>query len=102
MKIKNLIYFVPFLITPFSLKAQYASDGLKFSQPALNGNARYLSIGGAQGSLGGDLGSLSGNPAGVGMFRKSDISFSLQYNNNSAEGSYLNSPSQKKVQTTLN
>ncbi|AFD07065.1 OmpP1/FadL family transporter [Solitalea canadensis] len=96
MKIKNLIYFVPFLITPFSLKAQYASDGLKFSQPALNGNARYLSIGGAQGSLGGDLGSLSGNPAGVGMFRKSDISFSLQYNNNSAEGSYLNSPSQKE------
>lgn len=96
MKIRHLIYFFPFVIAPISLKAQYAEDALKFSQPTLNGNARYLSIGGAQTSLGGDLGSLSGNPAGVGMFRKSDISLSLQYNSSAAEGSYLTNPSQKE------
>ncbi|POY36390.1 hypothetical protein C3K47_11625 [Solitalea longa] len=94
MKSKKILYLLPFLAFPVAVKAQYAEDGLKFTQQTLSGTARYQSIGGAHTSLGGDLGSLSGNPAGVGMFRKCDISLSLQYNGNQANASYLASPKQ--------
>ncbi|UKJ05994.1 OmpP1/FadL family transporter [Solitalea lacus] len=94
-KFKNIVYILLFISFPFAANAQYAEDGLKFTQQFLRGTARYMSIGGAETSLGGDLGALSGNPAGVGMFRKSDIGLSLQYNNNSASASYLSNPEQK-------
>ncbi|MCO4294791.1 hypothetical protein NF867_18150 [Solitalea sp. MAHUQ-68] len=94
MKFNKLTLLLPLLAFPTLLKAQYAEDGLKFSQQTLGGTARYLSIGGAQTSLGGDLGSLSGNPAGVGMFRKCDIAMSLQFNSNDANANYLTSSKQ--------
>lgn len=53
--------------------AQSAVDGYRISQPDLKGTARFMSMGGAFGALGGDLSTLSQNPAGIGVYRSNDV-----------------------------
>lgn len=57
--------------------AQEAVDAYRFSQPDLKGTARFMSMGGAFGALGGDLSSLSQNPAGIGVYRSNEVGFTL-------------------------
>jgi len=59
--------------------AQSALDGYLMSQPDLKGTARFMSMGGAFGALGGDLTTLSYNPAGIGVYRNSDIGITLNF-----------------------
>lgn len=56
-----------------SASAQGVLDAYKFSQSDLNGTARYLGMGGAFGALGGDISVLSNNPAGLGIYRSSEV-----------------------------
>ncbi|MBD5280345.1 MAG: hypothetical protein HDS35_07365 [Bacteroides sp.] len=57
--------------------AQSAIDGYRISQPDMKGTARFMSMGGAFGALGGDLSTLSQNPAGIGVYRSNDIGFTV-------------------------
>lgn len=57
--------------------SQSATDAYSISQPDMKGTARYMSMGGAFGALGGDLSAISQNPAGIGVYRNSDIGFTL-------------------------
>ncbi len=66
------------------LSAQNVDDALRYSQVFYGGTARFMSMGGAFTALGGDLSSLSQNPAGIGVFRSSEISVTPQLNYNSA------------------
>ncbi len=52
----------------------YAESAVQLSRLSINGSARYQGIGGAQTALGGDIGSITGNPAGLGFFQKSEFS----------------------------
>ena len=64
--------------------SQNADDALRYSRIFYNGTARFNSMGGAFTALGGDISSLNQNPAGLGVFRSSEISISPQlYNFNS-------------------
>ncbi len=57
--------------------AQSTSDALLFNQPAnTGGTARTIGVGGAFGALGGDVHSASVNPAGIGFFRRSEMTIS--------------------------
>jgi len=58
--------------------SQNADDALRYSQIFYNGTARFNSMGGAFTALGGDISSLNQNPAGLGVFRSSEISVSPQ------------------------
>jgi Uncharacterised protein family (UPF0164) len=58
--------------------AQLADDALRYSQLFYTGTARFMSMGGAFTALGGDISSLSQNPAGIGVFRSSEISITPQ------------------------
>ncbi len=62
----------------------YAQDiidtSILFSQSSYGGSARILGIGGAQVSLGGDISSITSNPAGLGMFNRSTVSLSTGLN----------------------
>ena len=58
-----------------SASAQETYDALRFSTPDLNGSARYVGMGGALSALGGDVAAMSSNPAAIGLFSKSDASF---------------------------
>ncbi|ARS37164.1 OmpP1/FadL family transporter [Pontibacter actiniarum] len=53
--------------------AQTEVDALRYSQIGVTGTARIQAMGGAQTALGADISSLSGNPAGLGMFRRSEF-----------------------------
>jgi hypothetical protein len=61
---------------PFVAKAQYASDALRYSQLTFGGTARYMAMGGAFSAVGGDMSTLTVNPAGVAVFNKSQLAFS--------------------------
>lgn len=56
--------------------AQNDMDALRYSQIGVGGNARFVSMGGAFGALGANLACLSYNPAGIGIYRKGEISLS--------------------------
>lgn len=69
------------LSLPASIFAQSAMEAYQFSQSDIKGTARFMSMGGAFGALGGDLSTLSQNPAGIGVYRQSDIGFTLNLDN---------------------
>jgi hypothetical protein len=48
---------------------------LQLSMPQLQGNARFVAMGGAFGALGGNLSALSTNPGSIGIYRSSEFSF---------------------------
>lgn len=53
------------------------SDGFKiYGAPVEGGTARYTSMGGAMGALGGDISATNVNPAGLGVYRSSSIAIS--------------------------
>ena len=63
------------------IKAQNVEDALRYSQVFYGGTARFMSMGGAFTALGADMSSLSQNPAGLGVFRSSEVTISPQLNN---------------------
>lgn len=79
------IYFLAALSTlPFIADAQSAIDGFRLSQPDMKGTARFMSMGGAFGALGGDLSSLSVNPAGIGVYRRNEMGVTMDIDMHSA------------------
>ncbi len=53
--------------------AQVPEDAVRYSWYPQNGTARNLAIGGAMGSLGGDINALYVNPAGLGFYKTREI-----------------------------
>ncbi len=80
----------------------YVTDALRIAKPSIGGTTRSISIGGAQSSLGGDIGTLNANPAGLGFYRRSDFAFTGQFNSNDLEATYLGSKTQTNQQQDYN
>ena len=72
------------MAVPFMADAQSAIDGFRFSQPDMKGTARYMGMGGAFGALGGDLSSISTNPAGIGVYRRNELGITMDLDIQSA------------------
>lgn len=68
-------------------QAQYVGDALRYSQNFPTLSARSMSMGGAFSSLGGDYSSAAINPAGLGLYRKSEFVFSpgIGFSNTTAD-----------------
>ncbi len=69
--------------------AQSAIDALTLSQTDFKGTARFMSMGGAFTALGGDLSTLTQNPAGLGIYRHSEIGATLDIDMQSNKSSSL-------------
>ena len=54
-------------------------DAYTLSNTELGGTARSMAMGGAFGALGGDLSVISTNPAGLGIYRSSDVSGTFDF-----------------------
>ena len=67
----------------------YVDNSLLFSQNNYSGTARFAGMSGAFGALGGDMGSLSINPAGIGVFQSSELVFSPGLLFDKASSTYL-------------
>lgn len=79
---KKIILIVAVFFSYSYTIAQTEFDALKITQTDINGTARYMSMAGAFGALGGDASAIKDNPAGLGIYRRSEIvgtlDFSLQ------------------------
>lgn len=97
---KKRIFQALALMIPLGVFAQTAPTAFSLSRYDLRGTARYMSMGGAFTALGGDLSSLNNNPGGLGLYRKSEVGltvdFDLQKSSSSTPTSSTNT-SQTKV-----
>lgn len=62
---------------PSAMMGQTALDAFSISQTDMRGSARFMSMGGAFTALGGDISTLNQNPGGIGVYRSSDITATL-------------------------
>ncbi|MCH5222629.1 MAG: outer membrane protein transport protein [Muribaculaceae bacterium] len=74
---KSIITISLGLMTGGAAFGQSAITAYDLAQPDMKGTARFMGMAGAFGALGGDLSTLSQNPAGIGVYRSSDIGFTL-------------------------
>lgn len=94
---KKILTIILISLTSLSLSfSQNEVDALRYSQSFAGGTARSLSMGGAFGALGGDLSAASINPAGMAVYRTSELTLtpSVFYNETNSsfyEQSYLDS-----------
>lgn len=72
-----------------NLSAQNESDALRYSRLYQTGTARYTAMGGAFGAFGADVSNAANNPAGIGVFRKNQITLSPALVFNSTKSSML-------------
>jgi len=70
---------------PLMINAQDAFDVLQMSQTELRGTSRFQSMAGAFGALGGDISTLTQNPAGIGVYRSSDLGITMSVDRNSSK-----------------
>ncbi|MDO1445387.1 hypothetical protein Q0590_03945 [Rhodocytophaga aerolata] len=85
-----IIASIGILLPVLASYAQTAEDALLFSNTSVNGTARFQGMGGAQTALGADISSISGNPAGLGFFRKSEWSITPSIGFSNTQSNYLN------------
>lgn len=91
MKFKYLIILIAGLAINKETYAQnYAVDALRFSQYEFGSTARIKALGNSQTAVGGDLSSIGGNPAGIGLFTKSELSLTTEIMRYSTESNYFN------------
>ena len=62
------------IVIPAAAQETYQSE--KLIENDLNGTARYVGMGGAMEALGADISTISSNPAGIGLFRSSQVALS--------------------------
>lgn len=85
------IYLTAIVMLSFTaIQAQnYTESALLFSRTQPSGSARILGLGGSQTALGGDYSSALSNPAGLGMFNRSEFTFSLGLADHQTSANYL-------------
>tara|TARA_A100001011_G_C14294337_1_gene837706 strand:- start:42 stop:1586 length:1545 start_codon:yes stop_codon:yes gene_type:complete len=103
MKNNFSLVLVLVFVNFFSVFGQSISDGLNYSSNSYQGTARYNSMSGAFGALGGDLSAIAVNPAGSAVFNNGHFSISFGSENKANQASVLNSSNNfDKNSLTLN
>lgn len=73
--IKKILFLAIAAFPAIQLSAQLPEDAIRMSWNVPSGTARSQAIGGAIGSLGGDITSTFVNPAGIGVYKTSEFVF---------------------------
>lgn len=89
---KNIFLIIALFVCG-SVFAQGEVDALRLSSNDLQGTARGLSMGGAFGALGGDFTGVAINPAGIAVYRSSELVGSLGLSYNSVSSNWNGSKS---------
>jgi hypothetical protein len=77
---KKVFFIVTVLSCSLILFAQEPADALRYAWTNPGGTARQQAIGGAMGSLGGDISATFVNPAGLGFYKTGDFVLSPGFN----------------------
>lgn len=73
---KKTLYSLMVAMTAMTATAQETYESATVTDQDLNGTARYVGMGGAMDALGADISTISSNPAGIGLFRRSQATLS--------------------------
>jgi hypothetical protein len=73
---KKIFYASFILLNTLPGFSQNANDALRYSLISYGGTARFMGLSGAYGAVGSDFSSLSQNPAGIAVYRKSEFTIS--------------------------
>ena len=96
LSMKKLLFTAIVITIVNSLYAQEPADALRYSWYVPGGSARVKAIGGAMGSLGGDITATFVNPAGLAFYKTGDFIFSPAYKFGKTNASYLGRTEQDK------
>jgi hypothetical protein len=85
---KSKIFLVTLIFTTQQILAQIPEDAIRMSWNTPSGTARQQAIGGAMGSLGGEITSIFVNPAGLGMYKTGEVVLSPGYSFLNGKGNF--------------
>lgn len=85
---KKILTIAFVLLIPVAMFAQGVDDANLFSQTYYQGTAKALGMGNAMGAVGGDMTAVCINPAGMGIYRSSEITASLNLLDNYSNSTY--------------
>lgn len=82
MIMKKIALILALITTGGVIFAQRSEDILRYSRISPDGTARTAAMGNAFGALGGDISTMHTNPAGIGVFRRSEVNLTPLLNFN--------------------
>lgn len=97
MNKKAIGIFAALICIASASQAQYVEDALRFSQPENGSTSRFKAMGNVGTALGGDLSSITGNPAGLGFFNTNDAGFTLGYLNDKNSSNYYGTTTSSSI-----
>lgn len=77
---KKIFFIIVIIVSSLQIFAQEPADALRYSWYIPGGTAREKAIGGAMGSLGGDISATFINPAGLGFYKTGDLVLTPAFN----------------------
>ena len=93
MKKASLLLLSACTYFSFPALAQNEIDALRYGQLSGGATALSLGLGGSGGAMGGDFSALALNPAGLGVYRSSEFTFTPTLRFNKANSTYLSNTS---------
>lgn len=82
-----------------SLNTQYSTNGIEiYGQDINSGSAKYISVGGAVGALGGDISTTEQNPAGLGVAINSEVQITGGINSYKNQNIFATTRTEKDTQ----
>src|SRR5690606_37303704 len=87
---RTQLFLLTFFVMASQLSAQEPADALRYSWVVPAGTARQQAIGGAMGSLGGDISAAYVNPAGLAFYKTGDFVITPGYKLSNNKTTYLN------------
>ena len=77
MKRATYILSFCFWLSLLNCQLSAAQDVQRFAERQIIGTARYVGMGGAMTAIGGDPSAVIDNPAGLGLYRRSEIALTI-------------------------
>jgi len=90
MKLKFIFTFLIIYNFTKTVNAQNDADVLRYGMLNYGSTARSMAMGNSFGALGADFSTLSINPAGLGLYRHSEFTFSQLFSNRTNDSKYIN------------
>ena len=88
MKFKYLLTIIAVTVITETSFAQYSQDAIRYSSFQTGTTSRLKGVGNAGTAIGGDLSSVSGNPAGLGFFTMSEASLTPEFDGSKINANY--------------
>lgn len=93
---KSIKFIIGLALISSAAQAQTGYDVLRVTENELNGTARFVGMGGAMGALGADVSVIGTNPAGIGLFRRNDVSATFGFNTTMVKSDFVGTSMKEK------